>query len=76
LTKKEIKNNFIDIFFYFFVFLMFEGIVVSLLNRLIGKYVDNLDTKQLSISVWKGLNLVYLLYIDILLSNFKFNIIY
>ena len=76
MTKKEIKNNFIDIFFYFFVFLMFEGIVVSLLNRLIGKYVDNLDTKQLSISVWKGLNLVYLLYIDILLSNFKFNIIY
>jgi len=41
---------------------MFEGIVVSLLNRLIGKYVDNLDTKQLSISVWKG---------DVVLQNLR-----
>eukprot|EP00833_Pecoramyces_ruminatium_P010854 jgi/Orpsp1_1/1184886/evm.model.c7180000091381.1 len=41
---------------------MFEGIVVSLLNKLIGKYVDNLDTNQLSISVWKG---------DVVLQNLR-----
>jgi len=39
---------------------MFEGIVVSLLNKLLGKYVDNLDTNQLSISVWKGIFLISL----------------
>ena len=41
---------------------MFEGIVVSLLNKLLGKYVDNLDTNQLSISVWKG---------DVVLQNLR-----
>jgi len=44
---------------------MFEGVVASLLNKLIGKYVDNLDSNQLSISVWKGLNF-----------NFCYNYIY
>nr|P87319.2 RecName: Full=Intermembrane lipid transfer protein vps1301; AltName: Full=Vacuolar protein sorting-associated protein 13a [Schizosaccharomyces pombe 972h-] len=33
---------------------MLEGLVAGLLNKILGSYVDNLDTKQLNIGVWGG----------------------
>jgi vacuolar protein sorting-associated protein 13A/C len=33
---------------------MFEGLIVSVLNRIIGNFVENLDANQLSISLWNG----------------------
>ncbi|GFO42654.1 vacuolar protein sorting-associated protein 13a-like [Plakobranchus ocellatus] len=33
---------------------MFEGVVADLLNKYIGKYVSNLDSKNLNISIFKG----------------------
>lgn len=34
--------------------MVFESIVVSILNKYIGKYVKNLDSKNLSIGLWSG----------------------
>ncbi|EPY53660.1 vacuolar protein sorting-associated protein 13a [Schizosaccharomyces cryophilus OY26] len=33
---------------------MLEGLIAGLLNKVLGSYVDNLDTKQLNIGVWGG----------------------
>ena len=33
---------------------MFEGIVADLLNKYLGKYVQNLDTENLSIGILDG----------------------
>ncbi|EPX71146.1 DUF1162 domain-containing protein [Schizosaccharomyces octosporus yFS286] len=33
---------------------MLEGLIAGLLNKILGSYVDNLDTKQLNIGVWGG----------------------
>lgn len=35
--------------------MVFESIVVDLLNRYLGDFVENLDSKQLNIGVWGGL---------------------
>ncbi|XP_072019770.1 intermembrane lipid transfer protein VPS13A-like [Amphiura filiformis] len=34
--------------------MVFESLVVDLLNRFLGAYVDNLDPKQLKIGIWGG----------------------
>ncbi|XP_039291061.1 vacuolar protein sorting-associated protein 13 [Nilaparvata lugens] len=34
--------------------MVFESIVVDLLNRYVGEYVENLDSKQLKIGIWGG----------------------
>ncbi|RZF46695.1 hypothetical protein LSTR_LSTR002558 [Laodelphax striatellus] len=34
--------------------MVFESIVVDLLNRFVGEYVENLDSKQLKIGIWGG----------------------
>ena len=34
--------------------MVFESIVVELVNRFLGDYVDNLDKSQLSIGLWGG----------------------
>lgn len=41
---------------------MFEGIVASVLNKVLGAYVANLETNQLNIGIWKG---------DVTLHNLK-----
>ena len=33
---------------------MFEGVVSYLLNRFLGKYVQNLDSSNLNVSIFKG----------------------
>lgn len=34
--------------------MVFESIVVELLNRYLGNYVENLDKNQLKIGIWGG----------------------
>lgn len=34
--------------------MVFESIVVDVLNRILGDYVENLDSKQLQIGIWGG----------------------
>lgn len=41
---------------------MFESIVATLLNRLLGAYIENFDSKQLNIGIWSG---------DVRLKNLK-----
>ena len=33
---------------------MFEGVLAKFLNKLLGKYIANLENKQLEVAVWKG----------------------
>lgn len=33
---------------------MFETLVANVLNKVLGDYVDNLETKQLNIGIWSG----------------------
>ena len=33
---------------------MFEGLISSILNRILGKFVENLDSNQLNFSLWSG----------------------
>jgi hypothetical protein len=33
---------------------MFEGLISSVLNRVLGNFVENLDAQQLNISLWNG----------------------
>lgn len=33
---------------------MFESVVATLLNRFLGSYIENFDTKQLNIGIWSG----------------------
>uniref|UniRef100_A0A1L8DVL7 Putative vacuolar protein n=1 Tax=Nyssomyia neivai TaxID=330878 RepID=A0A1L8DVL7_9DIPT len=42
--------------------MVFESLVTDLLNRFLGEYVENLDTKQLKIGIWGG---------DVVLNNLK-----
>ncbi|KAJ3106617.1 hypothetical protein HDU97_005982 [Phlyctochytrium planicorne] len=41
---------------------MFEGLVASVINKFLGDYVANLETKQLSIGIWQG---------DVVLHNLR-----
>lgn len=34
--------------------MVFESLVVDLLNRFVGDYVENLDRSQLKIGIWGG----------------------
>ena len=34
--------------------MVFESIVVDVLNRLLGDYFENLDTSQLQLGIWGG----------------------
>ena len=34
--------------------MVFESVVVELVNRFLGDYIDNLDKSQLSIGLWGG----------------------
>ena len=34
--------------------MVFESVVVDVLNRFLGDYVVNLDTSQLSLGIWAG----------------------
>lgn len=34
--------------------MVFENIVAEVLNRVLGDYVENLDSRQLSIGIWGG----------------------
>lgn len=34
--------------------MVFESVVVDVLNRFLGDYVVNLDTSQLSLGIWGG----------------------
>jgi len=36
--------------------MVFESIVVELVNRFLGDYIENLDTSQLSLSIWGGVS--------------------
>lgn len=33
---------------------MFESLLASVLNRVLGDYVDNLEQSQLNVGIWKG----------------------
>lgn len=35
--------------------MVFEKIVVDILNKYLGDFIENLDSKQLNIGVWGGL---------------------
>lgn len=41
---------------------MFEGIIASLLNRYLGKYIEDLDLENLNVGIFGG---------NVLLSNLK-----
>ena len=41
---------------------MFESIVASIINRILGKYIDNLQQNQLTIGIWSG---------EVVLNNLK-----
>lgn len=34
--------------------MVFESLVVDLINRYLGDFVENLDTSQLKIGIWGG----------------------
>lgn len=34
--------------------MVFEGILVEILNTFLGDYIENLDKEQLSLAVWSG----------------------
>ena len=34
--------------------MVFEGILVDVLNRFLGPYVKNLDASQLKVGIWGG----------------------
>jgi len=34
--------------------MVFESLVVDLVNRFLGDYIDNLDKSQLSLGLWGG----------------------
>lgn len=36
--------------------MVFESLVVDLLNKYLGPYVKNLDPSQLKIGIWGGMN--------------------
>jgi len=36
--------------------MVFESVVVDLVNRFLGDYIDNLDKSQLSLSLWGGVS--------------------
>lgn len=38
--------------------MVFETIVVDLLNRFLGDYVENLDKNQLKIGIWGGKSII------------------
>ena len=37
-----------------FANMVFEGLLVSVLNRFLGPYVKNLDASQLKVGIWSG----------------------
>ena len=43
------------IYSLFYVSLMFESIVSSVLNQVLGSYVDNLDGSQLKLGIFSGI---------------------
>ncbi len=38
--------------------MVFESLVVDLLNKFLGDYVENLDSSQLNLGIWGGNKLV------------------
>ena len=34
--------------------MVFESLVVELMNKFLGAYIENLDSSQLKLSVWSG----------------------
>ena len=36
--------------------MVFESIVVEVVNRFLGDYIENLDRSQLNISIWGGVS--------------------
>jgi len=36
--------------------MVFESVVVELVNRFLGDYIENLDKSQLSMSIWGGVS--------------------
>lgn len=56
LIKKKTVLSFWNAFlFYLFRWDMLEGLAVYLLNTYVGQYVENLNTKQLSIALLQGM---------------------
>ena len=39
--------------------MVFESLVVELINRYLGDFVENLDTSQLKIGIWGGMLFFY-----------------
>lgn len=52
ITSKE--NILIYLFFQKLKITMFEGVVASLLNRYLGKYVEDLDLESLNVGIFSG----------------------
>ena len=40
--------------------MVFEALVVNILNKFLGQYVENLDASQLKIGIWGGKNALVL----------------
>ena len=38
--------------------MVFEGVLVSVLNRFLGPYLKNLDSSQLSVGIWSGKRII------------------
>ena len=55
--------------------MVFESVVVELLNRFLKPYVKKLDTSQLKVAVWKGKNQLELIYQLIMLLLWVFSML-
>lgn len=49
--------------------MVFESIVVDVLNRFIGEYVENLNRSQLKLGIWGGKRIYNWLDIDVMSYN-------
>jgi len=38
--------------------MVFQSIIVELVNRFLGDYIENLDTSQMELGIWGGVSLV------------------
>lgn len=55
IKKKNVLSFWNAFLFYLFRWDMLEGLAAYLLNTYVGQYVENLNTKQLSIALLQGM---------------------
>jgi len=48
--------------------MVFESIVVELVNRFLGDYIENIDTSQLSLSIWGGVSVYCIRLVTVMIA--------